>query len=59
MRTEVALGLDVLSKSGCQLTIIDDRDGREFQYWTYEGDLNRDLLKKDFKLWLAPPKWAH
>jgi len=47
-RTEVALELDVLSKSGCQLTIIDDRNGREFEYWTYEGRSEWRSFEKGF-----------
>jgi len=48
------MGLDALAKSGWKLTIIDDVHGKGFEYWTYEGDLNRDLLRVDFKLWLIP-----
>ena len=54
-RVDIAVGLDILTKSGCQLTIIDDRDGKSFKYRKYRGDLKRDLIEKDFQLWLVPP----
>ena len=53
-RTEVALGLDTLTKSGFQLKVIDDRDGQSFEYRTYEGDLKRDLMEQDLQLLLIP-----
>jgi hypothetical protein len=54
-RSEVALGLDALTKSGFQLkVIIDEQAGQKFELRTYEGDLKRDLMEQDLKLWLIP-----
>src|SRR5258706_15343865 len=53
-RADVAVGLDILTKFGCQLTIIDDRDGKNLEYREYRGDVKRDLIEKDFQLWLIP-----